>query len=250
MLRIIGRNFLRRHARSGFIRHRNLFRNHRLLFIPGPIKPLPALLRHRLQVLVHGIHTGRSMHPAAAVVEPLINEKLPPRRCPVSIQPLFAHHLQFAAKEEGRMWINQQQRMLSRSIRRRNRHPVRPARLHRPGRIHHRLPEQSDLLRGVFSIKRFEQTQIHPFNIPADAAFRKAQGHPRLKMPDHAGLRLRMLSEVIIQPVRKRHHQLLQPRRTNLILRLQFHRIDEQLHPQIRINLAFALRLRQPPHRI
>ncbi len=59
-----------------------------------------------------------------------------------------------------------------------------------------------------------------------------------------------MLVEVIVQAVRVRVHQLLQPVGALLVLRFHVGRIDEQLHPQVTVDFALALRLGKPSDRV
>ena len=55
-----------------------------------------------------------------------------------------------------------------------------------------------------------------------------------------------MRRQVVIDAVRPRIHQRLQPLRTLVVLRLHVRRIDEELHPQIAIDLVLSIRLGQP----
>jgi hypothetical protein len=77
-----------------------------------------------------------------------------------------------------------------------------------------------------------------------------AQRHPRFEVPDDSRLHVRMLRQIVIQPVGVSIHQRLQPRRARGVLSLQFGRVDEELHPQILVDLPFAFGLGQASHRV
>ena len=68
------------------------------------------------------------MHPAGTLVEPLVDEELPPGYGAISVQTLVAHHLQLGTEKEGRVGIDQQQGVARSRIRRRDRHAVRSTR--------------------------------------------------------------------------------------------------------------------------
>ena len=127
------------------------------------------------------------------------------------------------------MRIDQQQRMVSHRVSRRNRNPVGPFGLGLdPSRHRLQLTQLGRQLRDLLgSVKLLQLSQIHPFDIPAYAAFRKRKRHPRLKVADDFRFHLRMIRQVEVQPVRPGTHQLLQPHRTYAIQPLQLHWIDE-----------------------
>src|SRR6202008_1083190 len=62
-----------------------------------------------LQILVDVVGAGRRVHPAGAVVEALIDEKLSPRHCAIGIQALLTRHLHFGAKEKRSVRIDEKQ---------------------------------------------------------------------------------------------------------------------------------------------
>src|SRR6516225_4232690 len=96
------------------------------------------------------------------------------------------------------------------------------------------------------SVERLELTQIHSFNVPADAAFGEGKGHPGFEMRDYLGLHLMMAIEVIIQAVRPCDHQFLQPQRTTLIVALQVFCVDKQALAQIAEDIRLTLGLAEP----
>src|SRR2546427_10663549 len=80
---------------------------------------------------------------------------------------------------------------------------------------------------GSLSEKRLDWIEIDFFNVPADAAFRESKGHPGLELRDDARRHLRVFMKVIIQAIRPRIHQRLEPCGAGLILRLHVGRVDE-----------------------
>ena len=69
-------------------------------------------------------------------------------------------------------------------------------------------------------------------------------------MRDDTRLHLRVLIQVVVQAVGPRIHQRLQRRRGFSVLHLHRVRVDEQLHPQILVDLGLALRLGEPALRV
>src|SRR5215469_4697590 len=114
------------------------------------------------------------MHPTDAIVESLVNEELTPGDGSVCIQPFGARHLKFGTKEEGSMWIDQQEGMVRVGVGRCNGNPVRSPRL-RGGLVLVRLLRCS--LRAtadiVLAIERGELRDVHSLDIATDAALGK-----------------------------------------------------------------------------
>ena len=99
---------------------------------------------------------------------------------------------------------------------------------------------QGDLLARV---KRLELRQRHRLDIAANAAFGKAQRHPRFELRDDSGVHLRVIGEVLVEPRGPALHQRAQPRRALGILHFEIGRIDPQPLAQVRPDRAFAIGL-------
>jgi hypothetical protein len=181
-------------------------------------------------------------NPPGALVEPLVDEELAPRRRAVSIQALIAGHLQLRPEVERGVRIDQQQRAMASRVGGRDGSPVRSRRLRLA-----RLRRQLAAGRGL-AVERRKPIQVDLFDIAADASLGEAQGHPRLESPDDPRLHLGVLVEVEIQAVGKRVHELSQPRRASRVVLLQLRRVDEQLRAQVLVDLRLPLGLRQAPH--
>src|SRR5690242_8384707 len=110
------REVLERHSlRSAIMNHDFVF-SYRSLRAAIPIREVVASLRYRLQVFVDVVGTGRCVHPASAVVEALIDEELSPRHRTVGIEPLLARDLDFGAEEKRGVRIDEEQRVMRKSI--------------------------------------------------------------------------------------------------------------------------------------
>src|SRR6185369_14721121 len=131
------------------------------------------------------------MHPSNAIVKALVDEELSPGRSAIRVQAFVAHSLQFRAEEKRSMRIDEQQRVMVLRVRWRDRHTIRSARLVVFIRPSHNRKRHS--LTHLRPVKRLQLSQVHPLDIAADAAFGKAERHPRLEMLNHARLHLWML---------------------------------------------------------
>ena len=100
------------------------------------------------------------------------------------------------------------------------------------------------------SVKCFQFLQVHFLDVAPDAAFGKRKSHPGLEVLNHSRLYLGMPGEIEVGPIGERIHQLPQPFRARRIVFFQDLGVDEHLHAQILIDLAFPLCLGQPPHGI
>src|SRR4051812_32021668 len=72
---------------------------------------LPAL-GDGLGELVDVVHAAGCVHPSRAVIEALVDEELSPGHCAVCIESFVADHLQLRPEEEGRVRIDEQQRVV------------------------------------------------------------------------------------------------------------------------------------------
>ncbi len=230
------------------VRHDHRAGLHRPLFGAVFVDVPAALVRHRLEVLVDVVDAAGRVHPAGAIVEPLVDEELAPRERAVRVQALVAHHLRFGAEEEGRVRIDQQQRVVSGGVRGRDGDAVRSGRLDvRRRGIQRRLRRR---LRAAVAVEGFELREVHALDVAADAAFGERERHPRLEPFDHLRGDRRVRIQVVVQAVGPRPHQLLQPVGARVELRLHVVGIDEELHPQVAVDLLFAFRLGEPSDRI
>ena len=89
---------------------------HRPGFISITVQQLAPLLASGLAIgleyvfnkIIHEIDVGRCVHPARMFVKALVDEELTPGHRTVGIEPFFADHVHFAAKEERSMRVDQQ----------------------------------------------------------------------------------------------------------------------------------------------
>ena len=137
------------------------------------------------------------MHPARMFVKALIDEKLTPCGCAISVQPLLAHDMTFAAKIKACVRINQQHRIAGLSVCAGNCNPVRATRL--IGRVDNFA---RGLLWRAIAIKCANATKWYLLNIPANGAFKEIHCHPRLKLGDQLWRHFRVRRQIIVQPVR------------------------------------------------
>src|SRR5437879_3857169 len=156
-------------------------------------------------------------------VEALIDEELPPRGGAVRIQSFIARHLQLRAEKEAGMRVDEQQRTPVPRVRRCDGKPVRSL----------GLPEYQTAL-GLSQryrpliVEGLQLCERHAFDIAADAALRKAQGHPRFEVCQYARMHVWMRGKIVVQAARPRLHQLLQPDGAAGIVGSQRLGIDEQ----------------------
>src|SRR5437764_12159121 len=135
------------------------------------------------------------------LVESLIDKKLTPGHGAVSIQSFVAGHLQFRSEVEGRVGIDQQQRMMPGRVRRRDSHTVRSARFFfNIDVIVPRGPvataRGTETRCGRIAVERLQLVQINRFDVATNAAFAEGQGHPWFEMLDDSRLYLRMFGEI------------------------------------------------------
>ena len=208
-----------------------------------------ALLGGGEDELVDVVHAARGVHPAGLLVEALVDEELAPGERAVGVQPLLAGDLRFLAEEERRVRVDEEQRLAVDGVGRRDGEAVRPGRLGR-----HRGVSRIGLDAGqrcrVLAVERLEARNRHALDVAADAALAEAERHPWLEPGDHPRLHVRMRGQVIVQAVGPAGHQRLEPGRRLVVLRFQVHRVDEQLHPQVAVDLLLPFGLGQPPHRV
>ena len=124
---------------------------------------------------------------------------------------------------------------------------VRSRRLVRPVAF---LARRLDVRARVIPVKRLELGEVHPLDVTANTSLAEAERHPRLEVGDNARLHLGMVMQVEIQAVRPGVHERLQPVGARRVRRLQTVGINELLHAQIPIDLAFPLRFGEAAHRI
>ncbi len=144
------------------------------------------------------------------------------------------------------MGVDEQERIAGRAVFRRNRKTVRPG----------GLPEGANLaiVGGLrhrrTTVKSFESTEVHPFDVSPDAALAEGQRHPGFEVREHPRGDFGMSSQVVVQPVRPRVHQALEPRWSRIVLASDIVGRNKQLHAQIAPDLIFALGLGEATHSI
>ena len=72
MMRVVHGEFLLRLARAALIRHGDLLFRDGTLVVSVLVNVVVALLHNCFQVLIHGVHSARGVHPTRVFVEPLI----------------------------------------------------------------------------------------------------------------------------------------------------------------------------------
>ena len=243
----IDREFLLRHAVVGFVGDGNLGGLQRALFVAVLRVVTVALLRHGFEILIDGVDAAGGVHPAGAFVEALVDEELAPGYRAVGVQAFIARHLEFGAEEEGSVGIDEQQGVVGRRVGRGDGHAVRAGRL--PFDRGERF-EPGQLLRCALAVEGFELSEIHAFDIAADAALREAQGHPRLESFDDTRFHGGVLREVEVQAVGEGVHQGLEPWWAGGVLFAQVGGIDEELHAQILVDAGLAFGFGETAHGI
>ena len=194
-----------------------------------------ALLLHGQRELIDIVDARRRVHPAGVPVEALIDEELPPGAGAIGIKALAAFDLGFAAEIEAGVRVDEQQGVARRAAAGRQRHAVGAGRFEQ-------FAAQFDggQFHGLPGVEGFKPAEIDALDIAADAAFGKAERHPRFETGDDARFHCGVRGEIIVQRIGPGGGQRLQPGGACGILRLQFCRIDEQLHAQIAPDGAFA----------
>ena len=178
-------------------------------------------------------------------VEALIDEELPPGAGAIGIQALAAFDLGFGAEIEAGVRVDQQQRVAAGGAGGGQRHAVGAGRFGPfAAEVERRQPGR---LAGVEGLQPGE---IDAFDVAADAAFAERQRHPGFEAGDDARFHLRVRGQIMIERVGPGGAQAFQPARRGLVLRLQLGRIDEQLHPEVAPDGAFALGLGQAALRV
>ena len=76
------------------------------LFVGELVIELIAFLHDGLEILVDRVDGARGVHPAAVLIETLVDKKLAPGNRAVGVQAFVAGHLQFRPEVEGRMRID------------------------------------------------------------------------------------------------------------------------------------------------
>ena len=244
---VVDGEILLRHSGRGLVRHADRDGGQRALAGAVLVHVAVALLRHGLGVIALVVHAARGVHPSGALVEALVDEELSPRHRAVGVQPFVARDLHFGAEKERSVRVDQQQRVVVQRVRRRDRDAVRARRFLVEVLI---VRRRRLARRRAAAVHRCELIEVHLLDVAADAPLAEGERHPGFELPDDARLHLGMLVQVEIQAVGPRDHELLQPRGTAGVLRLHRVRIDEELHPQVAIDLLLTLGLRKPPHRI
>src|SRR5215212_8893604 len=89
----------------------------RPFFISVLVIVVVAFLDYCFKIYIDGISGTRCVHPATSLVEALVDEELSPSCRTVGIQPFATGHLQLRPKEERRMWVDQQQRVMTNRVR-------------------------------------------------------------------------------------------------------------------------------------
>src|SRR5262245_49520838 len=100
MVGAVDGEFLLGHSVAGSVRHSNLIDRNRPLFPTILVKEAAILFFDGFEIFIDRIHSARCVHPASAIVEALVDEKLAPGRRAVSIQTLLAYHLQLRPEKE------------------------------------------------------------------------------------------------------------------------------------------------------
>ncbi len=118
VLRAIYREGLLGHPGVGLVGHLDYGRHHCPLFVAVLVIEPIAFLHDGFEILIDGVNRTRRVHPTAMLVEALIDKDLSPGHRTIGIQPLVAGHLQLRSKEEGRVRIDQQQRVARDCVRR------------------------------------------------------------------------------------------------------------------------------------
>ena len=250
-VRLVDGELLVGHAIGGLVRHRDLRRHERTLFSADTIGVAAVgLLGHGLEVVVDVVDAAGGVHPAGLVVEALVDEELSPGQRAVGVQAFFAHHLRFFAEEERGMRIDQQLRLARGGVGAGDGKAVRARGLggrcvevgrveaRRAGGLHFR------------AIKRFELAEVDLLDVAADAALAEAERHPRFELRNHARLHLGVRGQVEVQAVGPAVHQRLEPGFGLRVVGLELHGINEQLHAQVAIDRALALRLGEAALRV
>ena len=158
-------------------------------------------------------------------IEPLVDEELAPRRRAIGVQPRVARYLRLGAEEEAGVRVDQQEGVAVARPLGRNGDAVRSARLAKG-----EIVDRDDL--GV-AIERRQRRERHAFDVAADAAFGKAQRHPRREVRQHPRMHPRMVGEIVVERVGPRGHQRPEPRRRRGIAGFKPRRIDEQSLAQV-----------------
>ena len=193
---------------------------------------------HSYGKFVNCVGGASGVHPTGVLVKALVDEKLPPRRRAIGIQPLAAGHLLLGAEVKAGVRIYQQQRMAAGAVRRCDYKAVGPSRLARYKAAFFR--GQRD---GAALVKGLQLSQGNAAYIAADGTFRKTQRHPWLEPRQHLGLHVWMVGQILIETCGPSLHQLFEPRRTLGIVGLQFIRIDPQPLTQVLPQRLFAFSL-------
>ncbi len=170
------------------------------------VEGLAALVDDGLGELVHGVGACGGVHPAGAVVEPLVDEELAPGRGAVGVQPGVTGHLGFRAEIERGVRVDQQQGVAAGGVRGRDGDPVGACGLLEDGAL--RWPQAGD---GVLAVEPLQVGQVDALDVPADTALGEAQRHPGFEAHQGAGVGVGMGAQVIVQAVGPGVHERLQP---------------------------------------
>src|SRR5439155_10302087 len=103
VLRAIDGERLFSHALHGFVRHSDHRGGYWTFFVAVLVVELVALPNDRFQIFIDSVDGARSVHPAAVLVETLIDKELAPGHRAVGIQAFVAGHLQFRSEIERRV---------------------------------------------------------------------------------------------------------------------------------------------------
>src|SRR5581483_8242913 len=192
------------HARISLVRDADFRRHNWTLLVPVLVKVRVAFLDDRFEVFIHLIDRARRVHPAAMLVETLIDEELSPRDRAISIEAFIASHLQFGSEVEGRVRIDQQERVLSHCVRRGERNAVRAA------GIESQVTFISSRNFAALFIEGLELIELNRFDVAANAAFAERESHPGFEMRDYLWRYFRMVRQIEVQSVGPRIHQSFQ----------------------------------------
>ena len=236
---------LLRHARGGLVGHRDRARRHRPLLGAVLVEDAGVLLDDGLQVLVDVVDAAGGVHPAGLLVEALVDEELSPREGAVGVEALAAGHLRLVAEEERGVRVDPQHGLARGGVGPGHREAVGAGGLGGLGEVVGRR-----LRLGAAAVEGLELAQVHALDVAADAALAEGERHPRLEAGDHARLHLGARRQVVVEAAGPRVHQGLQPLRRLRVLRLHVGGVDEQLHPQVTVDLSLALGLGQPALRV
>ena len=219
---------------------RDLIRFHGPHLVAVAVNEFSIDLTYVLDKLVDEVDARRRVHPARVLVEALVDEKLPPRDRTVGIEPFLADHVDLATEVERRMRIDQQHGVAGARVLTGNSKSVGGV-LHTVVRRYRRLDE------CFVPVELGDLVEGNSFDIAADRAFEEIHRHPRLESLQQRRLDVRVGCQVVIEAVRIRIAQRLQPVGGSRISRLGLIDGHVQARPHVAEDGRFAIDLGQPP---